>query len=510
MLVLIAALPFLVALILLAVLRWSGRDAGCITLIVAMLLGSLVPAFAAGLSFSQQATRLGLALGTGAGSALVVLGVLLPGILLFHLEERSGGISALARGLERLSPNPHLRLLILVLGFAPFVESVSGFGVCVIVTVPLALAMGFDPLRAAIIGLLTQIAVPWGALGVGTVIGAQITHLPLGQLGGQTAIMIAPLPTIFGLVALGISAGWRAIARWWAAAALAGGVMVGLLWWLSQAIGVELAGVLASSGVLLTLAVWARIAARGQVTSDIPSPPAGGLPPRPDYPVWRALLPYVVLTGLLLISRLVGPLRDWLQQHVVLAIPAFDLQLPLLYTPGFWVLLAVLVAIPSLGMPWEGAEGTPSTRAALARGWRQFVPSGLAITAFLMAAAVMERIGLTGVLGDAATQLGSAFGVITPALGAFGGWLTGSVAGGNAMFATLQQTASRHTRLAPTAIMGAQNGAAGYGSVASPARIVLAATTAKSPGGEGVLLRAVGPWMLVSIAIITFMLLVVH
>ena len=52
---------------------------------------------------------------------------------------------------------------------------------------------------------------------------------------------------------------------------------------------------------------------------------------------WLAATPYVLLTCLLLLSRLVPPLRAGLQTHAVLEVPAVHLSLPLLYLPGFWV-----------------------------------------------------------------------------------------------------------------------------------------------------------------------------
>src|SRR5258708_25349224 len=92
---------------------------------------------------------------------------------------------------------------------------------------------------------------------------------------------------------------------------------------------------------------------------------------------WLAAAPYVLLTCLLLLSRLVPPLRAWFQTHAMLELPAVQLSLPLLYLPGFWVLLALLITFSMRGTPRHMA------RAALGAAWRQFTPSALTILLFL-------------------------------------------------------------------------------------------------------------------------------
>ena len=92
---------------------------------------------------------------------------------------------------------------------------------------------------------------------------------------------------------------------------------------------------------------------------------------------WLAATPYVLLTCLLLLSRLVPPLRAWLQTHAVLELPAVHLNLPLLYLPGFWVWLALLITLSVCGTPGH------MVRDVLGAAWRQFTPSALAILLFL-------------------------------------------------------------------------------------------------------------------------------
>ena len=216
--------------------------------------------------------------------------------------------------------------------------------------------------------------------------------------------------------------------------------------------------------------------------------------------IWQAVAPYVFLTACLLVTRLIGPVQHWLQSVAVVSIPTIGLQLPLLYTPGFWVLLAALCAVPLLGLNGAGLL------TAAARTWRQFALSAVAIICFLAMGQIMAFSGMTTVLGAAAATLGRNYDWVAPWLGALGGWLTGSNVGGNGMFALLQKDASLRAGLPLDWIMGGQNAAGAIVTIVSPARTILATTTVGLPGKEGTLLRALGPLALVSVAIIMVLL----
>jgi len=118
----------------------------------------------------------------------------------------------------------------------------------------------------------------------------------------------------------------------------------------------------------------------------------------------------------------------------------------------------------------------------------------------------MRASGMITVLGTAAAALGGNYSWIAPWLGALGGWLTGSNAGGNAMFAQLQREASARAGLPLNWLMAAQNGASSIATMVSPARTVLAATTVGIVGKEGQIVRKVGPPVLAAVVVIMLLL----
>ena len=510
----LSALPLIVAIGMLAVLRRSGLQTSIATLIVAIILVLLVP------SLRLSPLHLLFALGNGFSTSLTVLFILFPALLLYQLEQTRAGMSILAQGIARLCPDRDLLVLAIVLGLAPFAEAVSGFGVGTVVVIPILIAVGFDPMQAAILGLLGQFAVPWGGLAVGTVIGSQLTKLDPGILGASTALITVPFPFLFGFVALYMSGRWRAIRHHWLICCITSFVVIAGLWVFSFVPGIELAAVLACLLSLALLVGWGYVTARRtttfvtttdvertslsfheQVTEDTTQPVP--VEHQASVPLWRVVAPYALLVATLLLTRLIIPLRDWLQTRIVLSQPAISLNLPVLYNPGALLLLSAFATIPLLHLTGSEALHT------LSKTWKQFLPGAIAILCFLIVSQVMSASGMTATLGAAAATFGNNYAWIAPWLGALGGWLTGSNTGGNAMFALLQKAVSIRIGLPLRWIMAAQNGSGSVATMVSPARLILAATAAGLLGKESYLLRRVGPLVLIAVALVMVLLVVI-
>ncbi|MDQ2902898.1 MAG: L-lactate permease [Chloroflexota bacterium] len=508
--IVLAMVPLAVAFVMLALLQQSGARAGLATLATAVALALFVPGFHLALA------QIALAATQGAATSLTVLYVLFPALLLYQLQRVSGNISVLAHATTRLCPDRQVRVLLLVLGLSPLIESVSGFGVGVVVVIPMLTALGIEAVQACVLGLLGQLAVPWGGLAVGITLGANLTGLNANGLGASTALVLAPVTVGFALAALAMSGGTAGLRHLWPAALIAGLVLFAGEWLFSQAPGVELAGVFAAIPTTVLLAIWGHAAARrtrqsaitagkqaAHADTTLPASSEGSVMDdnAPDARrMLQALLPYAVLIVGLLLSRLVPPFQLWLQELGVLTLPSIGLHFQFLYNPGFYLLLGALTALLYLG---PKAREFPTV---LLRTLQQFTPGAVSIVSFLAASQIMGASGMIAVLGNAAATLGGGYSWIAPWLGALGGWLTGSNAGSNAMFARLQQETSIRAGLPVHWVMGAQNGAASIATMISPARMVLATSTTGIAGQEGQLLRRVGPLVLAAVLLISLVL----
>jgi lactate permease len=177
----LAAGPLLAALTCLLVLHRSAGVAGGIACALALGLIGVHR------SFALPADQVGLAVVRGLLVTLLVAYIVFFGLLLYQLMARGRAMDRLVHDLSRLGGDRAARTLVLCLPLGAFFEAASGFGVGIVIVAPLLLALGYSPWRAALLALLTQNAVPWGALSVGTILGAELAGLSSTELGVGSA-----------------------------------------------------------------------------------------------------------------------------------------------------------------------------------------------------------------------------------------------------------------------------------------------------------------------------------
>ncbi|MGO1885707.1 MAG: L-lactate permease, partial [Citricoccus sp.] len=133
--------------------------------------------------FGAPWVGLGETFGGGAWTVVEVLAIIGGGVLLSRVMDRTGAQQRIAIWLSAGGGPTVASALLMVTGVVPFMESVTGFGVSLIIGIPLLLALGFPPLRAALLCLLGLTIGPWGSMAPGTLLGAQIAGVPLLDLG---------------------------------------------------------------------------------------------------------------------------------------------------------------------------------------------------------------------------------------------------------------------------------------------------------------------------------------
>jgi lactate permease len=459
---LVAGAPFLVAGVALLGLRWPAVWAGVAALGVALAGAVLWPGL--------DPSGLPVAFVEGLGTSGSVLYVLFGGLLLYNVLSAGGAIGAVSRFLGELEPDKEALALGVVIGVAPFFESVTGFGVAVVISAPILLAAGFSPLRAAVLSCWGQCAVPWGALGVGTVIGADLAGMSFGELSDWSALLSLPLFPVYAVAAVALAGGWAGVRRRGIEAVslgfLAGaGTLLASVYLVPELSGV--AGGLTATAAFLGLR-WRRLS-----SFRVPI---------------RALLPYAFLLALLALTNGFGSLSELLESLG----PAF-------VGPGLPLLVSCAFAAPLFGL------GRADAGAALLGTFRQWLPTAGAVLTFVLAGQVVASSGAAALLASGAAAFGGLYPAVAPVVGALGGWLTGSNAASNALFMPLQVEAARDLGLPETPTAATQNVSGSHASLLAPQRVILAATATGLLGREGDVARAALTPVLASIAVLSIL-----
>ena len=449
---LVAGAPFYVAGVALLALRWPAVWAGVAALAVA-LAGALVwPGL--------EAAGVGGAFVEGLETSGRVLYVLFGGLLLYNLLSAGGAVDSVSRFLGRLEPEKEALAAVVVVGVGAFFESVTGFGVAVVICAPILLAAGFPPLKAAVLACWGQCAVPWGALGVGTLIGADLAGMEFSTLSDLSALLSLPLFPVYALSAVLLAGGREGLRRRGAEAAALGGVAgVGTLL-TSLFLVPELSG--AVGGLAATAAF---LGVRRRRLSGLVVPV-------------RALAPYAFLLALTVAA---GPFEGFGALFV---------------GPGLPLLVSGAFAVVLLGL------GAKSVGDALRDTLRQWLPTAGAVLAFVLAGGVVSSSGAAALLASGAEAFGGLYPAVAPVVGALGGWLTGSNAASNALFMPLQVEAARSVGTPLDLTAASQNVSGSHASLLAPQRAILAATATGLLGKEGDVLRTALPPVLVAVVLL--------
>lgn len=401
------------------------------------------------------------AVGAGAFVALPALPVILAGLF---LAGAGRGEAAGGRGYAALSAG--------CLWLGPFMETATGFGVGYVVAVSAALRAGASGAPALALAAFSQSFVPWGALGIGTMISADLAGLPVAAV--QRAA--APLAALAFLLALPLF--WR-IARVAGHAPTPGeraadaGLAVAqglLLLAANRVLPVELAG-LAALGPVLAL----RLLLAG------PLPPAGV--------ALRAVLPLAALAALLALPRLLPGAGALLGSLALAPVPGLRPFAPLL-SPALPMLAAGFLALALAG---EAGRTAAHAAAALRRGWRP-----VAMTLLLVILAVLlVRAGIArAVAAELAALLGPAAPAAAALAGALGGYLTGSNTGaGSLSMPVAAGFATGGAALAAAAVV-----AGSAFTALSPVRLAMGEALA-GRGTAGGALRLLLPWAALQLAL---------
>ena len=156
----VAAVPIVLFLLGLTVLKLKGLHAALLTLAVTLVL-----------SFFPFKLPVGAAIGAvvqGMLTGFWPIGyIIIMAVWLYRLTVVSGKIDVIKSSLTMVSSDQRIQLLLIAFCFGAFLEGAAGFGVPIAICSVMLAALGFNPLQAAMLCLVANAAAgAWGAIGI--------------------------------------------------------------------------------------------------------------------------------------------------------------------------------------------------------------------------------------------------------------------------------------------------------------------------------------------------------
>ncbi|MFF7524330.1 L-lactate permease [Streptomyces pseudovenezuelae] len=498
---LVAALPLVIVLVLLGGVRMKAHLAG----LTGLLAAALVAWLAYGMPLGQ--TLSGAAQGAVFG-LFPILWIVVNALWVYRMTVRTRHFDILRRSFGRLSDDPRVQALVVAFCFGALLEALAGFGAPVAICSVMLVALGFDPVRAAVVALVANTApVAFGAMGTPVVTLAQVTGLPLDDVASVVGRQTPLLALVVPLVLVFLVDGRRGLSETWVPALACGVAFAVAQFAASNYVSAQLADIgaaLAGAGALVAVPQARRPAeepVRAAVLTGARSEDLDENDPRGE--VLRAYAPYALIVVIFSVAQ-IPAVKDWLAQATrTYDWPFLDVvnpdgdpvggnvfTWPVVATGGTLVLFAGILTALVLGV---------HARVAV-REWAATVHelrfAILTVTFVLALAYVMNLSGQAATIGHFVAAAGAGLAFLSPVLGWFGVAVSGSDTSANALFGALQVTAARESGLSPELLAAANSSGGVLGKMISPQNLTIACAAVGLAGREGDLLRKVLPWSL--------------
>jgi lactate permease len=525
---LLAALPVVLLLGLLASGRVSAERAALAGLLAAVLLAIFfyTPQSPEPAETGEWAGTMLAAAGFGAAFGLLPIGwIVLAAIFLYTLTVDTGQFEIVKQSVASLSADRRIQALLIAFSFGAFVEGAAGFGTPVAISAALMMGAGFKPLHAAGLALLANTSpVAFGALGTPIKTLAQVTGLEEKTLSAMAGRQLPIFSLVVPAWLVWVMAGWRGMLEVWPALLVCGGSFAAVQFAVANYHGPWLVDVIAGLASLVSLALFLRIwqprtiwqfaEEREARAVDAGQPAAGRHYTRRQvasaWVPWGLLTVLVFIWGLPEVKEVLGQTSPAIEAPRLHGKIARDRP----------VVQKRVVEPAVYRLDWLSATGTGIFFASvLSAFWLGIAPARFlrlfALTchrmrwplftiACMLAIAFTTRYsGMDATLGLAFTRTGAFYPLFAAMLGWLGVALTGSDTSSNALFGSLQTITAeqlsqaggplQHLGSEPAKILLATANSTGgvMGKMIDAQSIVVAAAATQQPGQEGPILRFV-------------------
>lgn len=212
-----AALPVVVLFWLLVPARWPAPRAG--------LGGAVVAILVAWLAYKMPFQMAGMAFVYGAAFGLLPVGwTIFNAMLLYNITVVTGQFSIVRRSVAGLSADARVQAILIGFAFGAFLEGAAGGGTPVAICGAIMVGLGFDPFKAAVLCLIANTSpVAYGGLGTPLIVLNGVTDLPTATLSVMAGHQLPILSLLVPLYMVKCMCTWKQTLEVWPVLLVAGG-----------------------------------------------------------------------------------------------------------------------------------------------------------------------------------------------------------------------------------------------------------------------------------------------
>lgn len=535
MLTFLALLPILVVFVLLVVMRLPAKIAMPVAYIATVLLSLFV--------WHTAGNKVAAATIHGVLTAVNVLFIVFAAVLLLNTLKQSKAIVAIRQGFMGISADRRVQMIIVAWLFGSLIEGSTGWGTPSAVGAPLLLALGF-PAMACVMAILIIQSTPvsYGAVGTPILIGVKsglenkddvsgaIASQGIDfmnyilQIGANVGFIHAVVGTLIPLLLccfltkfFGAKRSFRQGFEVLPFAIFAGLAFTVPYYLTAKLVGPELPSLVGSVvGLALVIGAAKMNFLTPKSTFDFESrdvweedwkgtlaPSSVDVNEQAKFSVFKAFSPYLIVIAILVATRTIKPLKEWLSNHAVITFSnildtTITNKTQLLYSPATVLLLVSVICIFLFGMKGDDIK----------QSWSQSGKTMLAAAPALLFSVPMVQVFInSGTPADAATPMlampqvlaagaasmfADAWPIFAPWIGALGAFIAGSNTVSNMMFSHFQWSTATQIGLDVTQasyVVALQAVGGASGNMISVHNVVAACAVVGMVNKEGQIIR---------------------
>ncbi len=485
---LLALLPIIWLIVALSILKIPGHQACAVTLAITLILA--VAFWQMNVVYALS----GVLEGVLNGLWPICL-VIISALFVYNLTVRTGAMEAIKRMLGGVSNDRRVLALLIGWGFGNFMEGMAGFGTAVAIPASMLVGVGLNPM-SAVLGCLVVNSTPtaFGSVGVPTQTLASVTGEDVLALSGSVALLECLLTLLSPFLLVVICGGGIKALKGMIPTTVIASVSFVLPWYITaNTIGPELPNIIGSifsmGGILLASRVFHKHPDPDYALETVDRGSGASLTVKEGVKAWS---PFILIFALLMLtSNLCPPIHDRIasvQTNVVVYAGegGNTLTFNWLSTPGVMIFLAGILGGLIQRAPWR------TMLKVFVQTLKQYWRTILTICCVMATAKIM---GYSGMISDIASFLvvaaGPAYPLISPLIGALGGFVTGSGTSTSVLFGQLQSQTAQSLGLDPVWMAAANISGGGIGKMICPQSIAIGTGAAGMTGSESKILGAV-------------------
>ena len=486
MTLILAVIPVLLLIILMAFFKMSGDKSSIISLIVTMLIALF------GFAFSVDNLFYSFLYGALKAVSPILI-IILMAIFSYNVLLKTEKMEIIKQQFASISTDKSIQVLLLTWGFGGLLEAMAGFGTAVAIPAAILISLGFKPIFSATVSLIANsVATAFGAIGTPVLVLAKETNLDVLQLSTNVVLQLSVLMFLIPLVLLFLTdSKLKSLPKNIFLALLVGGVSLASQYVAAKYMGAESPAIIGSILSIIVIVIYGKLTASKEEKTR-----KSHLKTKDILNAWSIYL--LILFLIILTSPLFPGLRHTLENNWITRISLPINASTVNYTISWLTHAGVLLFIGTL---IQGAK-VKDLFIVLWNTVKQLKKTFITVICLVGLSTIMDSSGMIAVIATAlATATGSLYPLFAPVIGCLGTFITGSDTSSNILFGKLQASVAGQIHVSPDWLSAANTVGATGGKIISPQSIAIATSAGNQQGKEGEILKAAIPYALIYVAI---------